>query len=559
MDATVNLAAALRQLRSLHDSPQKLPYRSAETYLWIDAICINQADIEEKNYQVPLMADIYSAAARVLVWLGPGDQGTDRFMDWLLSSWRPAPGSSSERREAYVLNQPASSDLYWLSLSIFLRQWFSRIWIVQEAVLPEKDPLVMCGSRTISFAHLDGCLRALVNDHGWMGYKPPSPRIKAFLEEHVKDFDNPGDAIQQVFVNNARLKGLIGMRSSESSKWLYSSMEQALLDTMHHEATNTRDKIYGLLGIINEKSRRRVIVDYKLEVWQISSQAIIANSKTTGFLQAAISQRHRSNVEIRGPLPSWLPDFTQKPCYESSLFKLPWIWRHYHGEARPRYSTDHKVLTVTATMIDTVQMTKLLDFDPYEGQDDLREIERMANTAQMIILGADHPLYSIHHDLRVELWVVLMLNTTATFFSNLDPHDRVEKHRSLYKLLVDGNPQDKPKRPTNLNALSDWYWTEDASLSLFTKEMHRLTHNLSFIATSNGFIGIGPRNLESGDRLAILEYTSYVVALRPRRDTETTKYVILGPVFIAGLSERYGMLEKLGRDGKLTNEKVDIV
>jgi hypothetical protein len=57
------LARALRRLR--------LP--TSTRIVWVDAICINQKDKEEKSYQVPLMGSIYSLARRVVVWLGPGD------------------------------------------------------------------------------------------------------------------------------------------------------------------------------------------------------------------------------------------------------------------------------------------------------------------------------------------------------------------------------------------------------------------------------------------------------------------------------------------------------
>ena len=55
-----NLALALVHLR----------HTSEERVLWIDAICINQADLEERNRQVELMSYIYARAKRVLVWLG---------------------------------------------------------------------------------------------------------------------------------------------------------------------------------------------------------------------------------------------------------------------------------------------------------------------------------------------------------------------------------------------------------------------------------------------------------------------------------------------------------
>src|SRR5438045_170121 len=58
--ATINLVAALRRLRR----------RTASRTLWIDAICINQADNAEKSRQVALMRHIYQNAVRVVIWLG---------------------------------------------------------------------------------------------------------------------------------------------------------------------------------------------------------------------------------------------------------------------------------------------------------------------------------------------------------------------------------------------------------------------------------------------------------------------------------------------------------
>lgn len=42
---------------------------------WADAICINQADNEEKSFQVNQMGDIYDKAAEVIVWLGHDTDG----------------------------------------------------------------------------------------------------------------------------------------------------------------------------------------------------------------------------------------------------------------------------------------------------------------------------------------------------------------------------------------------------------------------------------------------------------------------------------------------------
>lgn len=57
---TANAEAALRRLRK----------KRRPRYLWVDAICINQASIAERNVQVVSMGDIYRGAKNVLIWLG---------------------------------------------------------------------------------------------------------------------------------------------------------------------------------------------------------------------------------------------------------------------------------------------------------------------------------------------------------------------------------------------------------------------------------------------------------------------------------------------------------
>lgn len=59
---TPNCESALRHLR----------HKFTRRVLWIDAICIDQQSVQEKNSQVSLMGEIYTRAQRVVIWLGPG-------------------------------------------------------------------------------------------------------------------------------------------------------------------------------------------------------------------------------------------------------------------------------------------------------------------------------------------------------------------------------------------------------------------------------------------------------------------------------------------------------
>jgi hypothetical protein len=79
---TPNLESAIRHLRIVRDqAAYGLFCETGHLVLWVDALCINQNDDAEREWQVQLMGDIYSKAAAVFSWLGPGDESTDRAID----------------------------------------------------------------------------------------------------------------------------------------------------------------------------------------------------------------------------------------------------------------------------------------------------------------------------------------------------------------------------------------------------------------------------------------------------------------------------------------------
>jgi hypothetical protein len=68
-----NLEAALREFRRPHHLSQN---DKEHRTLWIDAICINQEDLEERNHQVSFICRIYSLSKDLVVWLGEEDQAS---------------------------------------------------------------------------------------------------------------------------------------------------------------------------------------------------------------------------------------------------------------------------------------------------------------------------------------------------------------------------------------------------------------------------------------------------------------------------------------------------
>jgi hypothetical protein len=135
LDITDNLHKALLRFRN------SLGTRT----LWVDALCINQNDIDERSTQVAFMGSIYETASKVLVWLGEYDMASH------LDSWRMRLPHESIRfgHDRALISKGLNSrgKKFAAALEQALRdsypQWVDRAWIVQEFVLSRKAVLCL--------------------------------------------------------------------------------------------------------------------------------------------------------------------------------------------------------------------------------------------------------------------------------------------------------------------------------------------------------------------------------------------------------------------------------
>jgi hypothetical protein len=90
-----------------------------ERILWVDAVCIDQQNDDEKAHQVASMASIYARANRVIVWLGDDTYGGDVALEAL----RVANSKASSYR---IQGDGQERDLI---LHLLQNPWFERMWV----------------------------------------------------------------------------------------------------------------------------------------------------------------------------------------------------------------------------------------------------------------------------------------------------------------------------------------------------------------------------------------------------------------------------------------------
>ncbi|KAF1960420.1 HET-domain-containing protein, partial [Byssothecium circinans] len=228
VDVTVNLRAALSRLRN----------HSLERILWVDAICIDQANQKEKGHQIQSMAKIYGQADRVVVWLGEAADDSDLALEEIhVAGGKMSTNSSKSERIRQAV------------LALLQRPWFRRIWILQE-VAAARHVLIMCGSKKI-----DGYVFCLGIDS---------------LKDFYEDRPELSGLIRSVtyLIRGAIFRPGYSKGSSGRSSLDICSLGE-LMDMYHaHEATKRHDKVYALLGMSSDDlSEANLLPDYN-DPWE---------------------------------------------------------------------------------------------------------------------------------------------------------------------------------------------------------------------------------------------------------------------------------------------------
>lgn len=293
LSITSNLDTALRHLR-LQTGPRTL---------WVDAICINQADVEERNQQVALMRDVYTMASQVIAWLGeehPSDSGAMEFGD-------PNPPSRNSSEKEKALKVIGLQAKLWSSFvaakSLIQRPWFSRAWIIQEAALARRLQ-VQCGNKAIDWESLHANLR-LMN-----GMLDESGAQVTFNNNHYQRMEFVDFTRRRIELDRsgARLPRAAEERSKGSLAWL--QLHSAVVNARSDGASDRRYHVYALLGLIDESDGELLPVDYSRPYTIVFGDFIRRIIRRTGSL-SALGQIDSSRST---DLESWVPDYG-RPCH----------------------------------------------------------------------------------------------------------------------------------------------------------------------------------------------------------------------------------------------------
>ena len=349
LQITTNLASALRVL-TMNGKGRKL---------WIDAICINQLDNEEKEHQVPLMREIYSKSVAAIIWLGDGDPITHDGMFFLQKAaekfqTEESVGFEGVRRANHPLRlllRPGSLDFvltqrqlprptknpihyYRSSIEVLSRPWFRRVWIIQEVAVA-KGAVVLCGEDIISW-------ESLVN----------GVRLIEMLTVPTTSLYTYGDLqVPPHFFFN-----VLQSTREDIQNGRYLNLRDTLRRFQPFESSWPVDKIFALQGLLQHPEH--LTIDYKSPVHRVYRDVAATIIQETSDMSLLLD----CHIVTTGPavpkLASWVPDWSANRqrivAALTSVFARETFCATLGTNADFHFSSDGSVLQANGLAVDKI-------------------------------------------------------------------------------------------------------------------------------------------------------------------------------------------------------------
>ena len=296
---TPNLYGALKQLRRT----------DASRVLWVDALSIDQRNIPERGEQVSLMKLIYSCASNVIIWLGEDSVSSRHAMDLLCSA--------SEQVDPHTwlsdsLKTTFKSDMtQWRALlSLFKRDYWTRVWIVQETAVA-KSLEIVCGSLSCKWEVV------VAAQHAWMSFRAVAvSREQQDIIDSMEDFTEAERSPVSLTLIPRNIGPIpLSVNRNNVSLARTSSLVGLLQENWTAQATDPRDKIFALLGLATDCQIPALPANYSLSQWETYLRTMNFLLESYGNLDI-ISY---SGIHLF-PVP---PSFYKAPSWTPSFY---WAW-----------------------------------------------------------------------------------------------------------------------------------------------------------------------------------------------------------------------------------------
>ncbi|KAH7093451.1 heterokaryon incompatibility protein-domain-containing protein [Paraphoma chrysanthemicola] len=293
MQVTASLEQVLRGFRSAGKF-------SGRCRIWVDALSINQADLEERAAQVQRMSDIYGVAWTVVADMGAASARSTAALSLVQDFATFRELSCEGEIEGLLRADPrALGTMNWLGLhELMQRPYWFRLWIIQELVMGGSRVWIRCGDAVLDWSTFCTGIGVL-QEHLWL------VKDQCLFNEVTAAAGNVASAwstgsLHLVYRDLSHLN-----RRTASEKARKLSLGRLLDLACRSDASDPRDKVYALIGLMPLAAANLLQPDYTLPTAEVYTRA------TKAFMQALENLDSLREANPWGPTgcPSWVADW----------------------------------------------------------------------------------------------------------------------------------------------------------------------------------------------------------------------------------------------------------
>jgi len=552
--------------------------------LWVDAICIDQSNLAEKNHQVDLMKKIYKQADSVIAWLGRRAKASSKVINLIKEI--------NKEKDLYQCRMLVLRELRDKSYkvtraytSLLRRSYWYRTWIVQE-IFSARQILVQCGPDIVSWNALrdfqaflkDECygtklLRGMDGSHLWERERALSREDLEWLLSEVTRFDIIS------WLRESRWRTVEDRQRR--------TLEALLLMNWDATASDPRDKVFAIFKLASDRRDYTINIDYTLSVNEVY---------TTGRRVSILRSRSLNTMLARRPqnpahgLPSWCQDWSIPPSNSSNAledaypFKVSPFSKPYHAagigsKANVQFSSCGQFMTASGWRLDTIRDTSTTaeppSFESEKPKSGFNFFERL----NLFCFPPRRTSSTPREPTEIEIWYAVYRRALRRGFRIMN-RGRArhamgprfanycrKKHSEFFAVLHRATTvyADSWQVVKESDMHQEWRkncdipdWHSGLQRETMTSGLRRSLKSLGgvnlnemykcFFVTSSGFIGLGPIDMEDRDVICILRGCDLPVVLRWDRYC----FRLLGACYVVGFmqgqflehQEKYGIREE---------------
>ena len=521
--------------------------------IWIDAICLNQKNSDEKAIHVPLMGEIYRLSTRTIVWLGEPDDTTEDTIDFIKTMIK----FLTRKDVVKVLNNPNIDEdlnkfgsecfgeeiwsMKWLRVRKYLgRPWFRRLWTVQEVLLPW-NVQIMCGTTRFNMIPWKDLVTLF--------------DVVSKVGEGVILYPEGGEGSHGSGLSQM-VNVIEGIRALLRRK--YPSMYVLKEFCQDRACQEPVDRLWGLLGLMPPELVARIkdakIIDYtesgKRQYWKsyLAFMKILYAHDREDFIYTLFADIGRGKTS---PLPSWCLDFNAPRTYSSfeshRSFRAGFVGPQDRTTIQSQFSLNESAdtLSINALMMECVSQIST-EYPSHWKTGDEDDVQRFVKEISLFLRQCFRLLDSTEYEkgsievskaLCSTLFAVDRPGDTEYISTLLDVPDKLDQLSQVFEMensQLEAIPEAEKE---------DWLSVLEHESVLF----NAACENRRVFVTEQGRIGLGPQSLQAGDLICAFPGAGPLFALRPVEEGASGRicFKLIGDTYVYGMMfgeafEHYG-------------------